>query len=88
MSNHNVPHINEDVPDLNKMPHDSEPVDDEGTAPPVKSGYKPKVVKSTKPSTERTFTNFKVLNRNSVQATVPAQKTFSEKAYEKTLYTK
>ena len=45
------------------MPHDAEGVDDEGTAPPVKSGYKPKPVKNKKISQERTFTNFKVINR-------------------------
>ena len=75
------------------MPHDAEPVDDEGTAPPVKSGYKPKIVKSKKPSNERTFTNFKVLktnelNRTSIQATVPTQKTFTQKADEKANYVK
>ena len=48
LPNYNVPHLHDDVPDPDKMPHDSEPVDDEGTAPPVKSGYKPKPVKNKK----------------------------------------
>ena len=38
-----------DAIDDNKMPDDRDEIEDEGTAPPVKSGYKPnkgKVVKS------------------------------------------
>jgi hypothetical protein len=51
--NYNVPAITEDVLDDRKLPDDREEIEDEGTAPPVKSGYKPnqgniqrKVVKS------------------------------------------
>lgn len=66
LSQYNVPNLNDDVPDPNRMPHDSEPVDDEGTAPPVKSGFKPKPVKSTKATAERTFSGFKVLDKNAV----------------------
>jgi hypothetical protein len=50
---YNVPNITEDVLIDHKMPDDREEVEDEGTAPPVKSGYKPhqqkKVVKSGLP---------------------------------------
>ena len=38
---YNVPNITEDVLNDHKMPDDREEVEDEGTAPPVKSGYKP-----------------------------------------------
>lgn len=52
--NYNVPLITEDILDDRKMPDDREEVEDEGTAPPVKSGYKPqgsekRVVKSGMP---------------------------------------
>ena len=46
MANYNIPSLEEDKLDPNKVPNDGEPVDDEGTAPPVKSGYRPKPVKS------------------------------------------
>ena len=53
MISYNVPNITEDVLNDHKMPDDREEVEDEGTAPPVKSGYKPnaqkKVVKSSMP---------------------------------------
>ena len=39
--NYNVPLITEDILVDHKMPDDREDVEDEGTAPPVKSGYKP-----------------------------------------------
>lgn len=39
--NYNVPLITEDILVDHKMPDDREEVEDEGTAPPVKSGYKP-----------------------------------------------
>jgi hypothetical protein len=38
---YNIPLINDDIPNDHKMPDDREEVEDEGTAPPVKSGYKP-----------------------------------------------
>lgn len=41
MASYNVPNINLDRDDDGKMPNDREEVEDEGTAPPVKSGYKP-----------------------------------------------
>lgn len=41
LANYNVPLITEDVLVDHKMPDDREEVEDEGTAPPVKSGYKP-----------------------------------------------
>ena len=48
---YNIPNITDDGNDDRKMPDDREEVEDEGTAPPVKSGYKPqkKVVKSSLP---------------------------------------
>ena len=55
LNNYNVPSITEDVLDDRKMPDDREEIEDEGTAPPVKSGYKPqdsgqkRVVKSGMP---------------------------------------
>lgn len=36
-----MPLITEDILVDHKMPDDREEVEDEGTAPPVKSGYKP-----------------------------------------------
>ena len=52
-----TPHILEELPDPNCLPKDSDPVELEGTAPEVKSAWKPetkpKVVKSNK---YKTFT--------------------------------
>ena len=48
LATYNVKHLNEDQLDPNKMPDDREEVEDEGTAPPVKSGYKPNPVKNKK----------------------------------------
>ena len=56
LANFNVPLITEDILVDHKMPDDREEVEDEGTAPPVKSGYKPAgqrrpVVKAGAPKT-------------------------------------
>jgi len=64
LANYNVPSITEDILNDKKMPDDREEVEDEGTAPAVKSGYKPqgdqkRVVKSVMP----------------VKKTIPQQKT-------------
>ena len=46
---HLTPHIENDPLMDSKLPHDAEPVDDESTAPPVKSGYKPTPKKAARP---------------------------------------
>lgn len=59
LESYNVPHINDDPIDESKLPNDGEPVDDEGTAPAVKSAYRPKPIKSAikqAPLKSKTFT--------------------------------
>lgn len=42
LSYYSVPHITEDPLRYDKLPNDRDQVENEGTAPPVKAGYKPK----------------------------------------------
>lgn len=44
-----MPHIENDPIIDSKLPSDAEPVDDEGTAPPVKSGWRPSPKKMAPP---------------------------------------
>lgn len=41
LSSHKVPILNEEKDDDSKLPNDLDEVEDEGTAPAVKSGFKP-----------------------------------------------
>ena len=48
LAKYEVPHITEDLYDENKMPSDEQPAENEGMAPPVKSGFRPPPASSTK----------------------------------------
>lgn len=48
LASYNVKNITVDGEDSSKMPDDREEIEDEGTAPPVKSGYKPNAGKAVK----------------------------------------